>query len=122
MREYGVMIRRLLAIQASIGPVLIDKDKFRWVQYEVADAMLSGLPVIWRWRYLPDASCTKDAENLEIGIAVARFGSKCALNKKFGNRPTGYFDTAAPTSIAAPWRSAHARLATARAAGSDTVL
>jgi hypothetical protein len=121
MRQYGVMIRRLLAIQASIGPVLIDKDKFRWVQYEVADAMLSGLPVTWRWRYLPDDSCTKDAENLEIAIAVARFGSKSSLNNTFRNRPTGYFDTAAPSSIAGSWTSAHARLATARKAGSDVV-
>lgn len=111
MRAYGVMIRRLLAMYSGVGPVVIDKDLFRLVQYEFARSIVVGEHIQWRWRYLPEGANTKAVEEREIAAAKERFPGVRTLNRKHGGTSYGYFDTMPVKDVDPAWRAVHARVA-----------
>jgi len=111
MSEYGIMIRRLLAMYSGADPVVIDKDLFRLVQYEFARSIVCGVHIHWRWRYLPEGANTKVAEEEEIAAAKKLFPDARALNRKHGGTSFGYFDTMPVSAVDPAWRHVHARVA-----------
>lgn len=115
MGQYGVMIRRLLAMYATTDPVVIDQDRFRLVQYEFARSIVNGEHIHWRWRYLPDGADTKNAEDQEIALAKVQFPGVRTLNRKHSGLSYGYFDDMPVNDVDLSWRQVHARLVSHKA-------